>query len=128
MYVHAAHAGDLPTLERLRRLGFPLPRHAAAAVLFTSAVCARWADDLVPGGRPEPEDEDVQEERGQASLPALGWLLDAGMAVDWRQAVEAARLRRGDAAGVAEWLREQRRQRAGGGGTRVSKGRRPGRR
>lgn len=101
-YVVAAFAADVPTLERLRRLDCPLPccRSFGTAV-FLYAVCPT-APGLPEAGL------------RQAPLQALGWLLDAGMRVDWEAAVEVARHREGDAAEVQEWLRAQREQRAGG--------------
>ncbi len=111
-YLVAAFAGDLPTLERLRRLGCPLPRcRSVGTGIFLYAMC--------PGARGLPGSG-----LRQAPLQALGWLLDAGVQVDWEAAVEAARDRDGDAAEVEEWLRAQREQRSGGAALRAVKRRR----
>ncbi len=101
-YAVAAWTGDLPTLERMRRLGCPLPRWRDSATgLFMYA--------MFRGPRSEHDGTLYQ-----APLPALRWLLDAGLAVDWEEAMGWAREREGDAAEVEEWLRAQREQRAGG--------------
>ncbi len=100
-YARAAWTGDLPTLERMRRLGCPMPRcMCCGADVFTSAV------------HREPRSP-YRSRPYQAPLPALRWLLDAGVLVDWEEALGAARKRHGDAVEVHEWLSAQREQRAG---------------
>lgn len=102
-YVHAAHSGDLPTLELLRRLGCPLPPPGSTEP-FTRAVygSSRGIMDTKPG---------------QASEPALEWLLDAGFPVDWGEALEAAAERddEQDATRVCAWLAAQQEEREGRG-------------
>lgn len=100
-YARAAWTGDLSTLERMWHLGCPMPScSCCGADVFTKAVHRESRSPY----RSKPY---------EAPLPALRWLLDAGVLVDWDEALGAARKRQGDAAEVEEWLMAQREQRAG---------------
>ncbi|GLC47012.1 hypothetical protein PLESTM_002008600 [Pleodorina starrii] len=92
-YLHAGRNGDFATLCCLRRLGCP------------------WGPDSSTFSRALFDDTEQD-----CSLAVLRWLVSEGCPVDWRQARRLAAQRHdGEAAAVADWVRAQRQQCAGGG-------------